>query len=80
MLAIVRVEHQGRHYGDANARLIVAAPDLLEAAKNTVSGLAEEYLIAADRDDEWIYDTLGSVVSGIYFSARAAIARAEGRS
>ena len=31
MLAIVRVEHQGRYYGDANARLIAAAPDLLHA-------------------------------------------------
>jgi len=33
MLAIVRVEHQGAYYGDANARLIAAAPDLLEALK-----------------------------------------------
>ncbi|MBY5821451.1 hypothetical protein [Rhizobium leguminosarum] len=31
MLAIIRVEHQGRYYGDANARLIAAAPELLEA-------------------------------------------------
>lgn len=55
-------------------------PQLIAAAKITVDGLAEEYLITTDHDDEWIYDTLGSVVAGIYFSARAAIARAEGRS
>lgn len=55
-------------------------PELLAAANTTVDGLAEEYFIEAEHDDEWIYDTLGSVVAGIYFSARAAIARAEGRS
>jgi hypothetical protein len=33
MLAIVRVEHQGRYYGDANAHLIAAAPDMLAALK-----------------------------------------------
>ncbi len=31
MLAIIRVEHQGAYYGDANARLIAAAPDMLDA-------------------------------------------------
>jgi hypothetical protein len=37
MLAIVRVEHQGRYYGDANARLIASAPDMrkeLDDARN----------------------------------------------
>lgn len=64
----------------ANANLIAAAPDLLDAANKTVDGLAEEYLITAECDDDWIYDTLGSVLAGAYFSARAAIAKAEGRS
>ncbi|MDH1268950.1 hypothetical protein N5C81_15095 [Rhizobium pusense] len=53
---------------------------LLDAANKTVDGLAEEYLITAECDDDWIYDTLGSVLAGAYFSARAAIAKAEGRS
>lgn len=64
----------------ANANLIAAAPDLLDAANKTVDGLAEEYLIIAECDDDWIYDTLGSVLAGAYFSSRAAIAKAEGRS
>ena len=66
MLAIVRVEHQGRYYGDANARLIAAAPDLLEMAKWAESAIAPFSKDPAEQ-------------SGIA-RLRAAIARAEGRS
>lgn len=54
--------------------------ELLNAANNTVEGLAEEYFINSDHDDEWICDTLGSVLAGVYFSARSAIVCAQGRS
>lgn len=68
---------------DKGAKLDKCFPaydDLLEAANKAVDGLAEEYLIIAECDDDWIYDTLGSVLAGVYFSARSAIAKAEGRS
>jgi hypothetical protein len=64
MLAIVRVEHQGRYYGDANARLIVAAPDLLEALKQ----LHERYVMAIGNEGPEA------------MAARLAISKAEGRS
>ena len=66
--------------GETLDKCFPAYDDLLVAANKTVDGLAEEYLITADCDDDWIYDTLGSVLSGVYFAARSAIARAEGRS
>lgn len=62
---------------EANARLISAAPDLLAAAHETVSAIEDEHRIHG-RDDDYIYDTLGSGLSAAYFSARAAIARATG--
>lgn len=65
---------------DANAHLIAAAPDLLESARRIVSGVHSEYRIHADADDDYIHDTIGTALSDAYFSARAAIAKAEGRS
>lgn len=66
MLAIVRVGHQGGYYGDANARLIAAAPDLLEMAKWAEAAIAPFSKDPAEK-------------SGIA-RLRAAIAKAEGRS
>lgn len=65
---------------EASARLIAAAPDLLESARRIVSGVHSEYRIHADADDDYIHDTIGTALSDAYFSARAAIAKAEGRS
>lgn len=62
VLAIVRCEHQGRYYGNANARLIAAAPDLLEALKSA------ERVLDVHGYREWI----GGSLDGI----RAAIAKA----
>jgi len=68
--------HASEHIGgvtieerDANARLIAAAPDLLEALKDLI-------------DDLEIRSTKGVVncSHGVYCSARQAIAKAEGRS
>lgn len=69
MLAIVRVEHQGRYYGDANARLIAAAPDLYEA----LSALRLQALQSSVNSpaNEWGMEALAL--------ANAAIAKAEGR-
>lgn len=64
----------------ADAHLIAAAPDLLESARGIVSGVHSEYRIPADADDDYIHDTIGTALSDAYFSARAAIAKAEGRS
>jgi hypothetical protein len=50
MLAIVRVEHQGGYYGDANARLIAAAPDMLAALKVAREGLSAA-LVRTGLDD-----------------------------
>ena len=69
MLAIVRVEHQGAYYGDANARLIAAAPDLLEALK----------IMEAEKSDYMTRNKLGDpAVEHTNRMARAAIAKAEG--
>lgn len=43
MLAIVRVEHQGRYYGDANARLIAAAPEAVEVLHEGRRAIGDHY-------------------------------------
>lgn len=74
-----RVASCGGPDRDANALLIAAAPDLLEAARSTLNAIDDEGKLTG-RDDEYIYDCLGSAMSGAYFSARAAIAKATLRS
>lgn len=64
-------------WSPANARLIAAAPDLAASARATVSGLDIEYRLAG-HDDDWIADELGSVLSAVYFTARAALSLAQG--
>lgn len=69
MLAIVRVENQGAYYGDANARLIASAPDLLAALKALqIQALQSD---VNDPSNEWGCEALAM--------ARAAISKAEGR-
>lgn len=72
MLAIVRVEHQGAYYGDANARLIAAAPDMLDALQHLSS--VYEHIWVKMSDGEM------AIVKGAWEVAEAAIAKAEGRS
>ena len=62
--------------GDANARLIAAAPDLLEAAQIGAGALEALIAIASDVPE------IGATCPGIYSALskiRAAIAKAEGR-
>jgi hypothetical protein len=54
---------------DANARLIAAAPELLEWLKESVEH-AEKFIDADDPEN---------TIPGFYWSAKAAIAKAEGR-
>lgn len=63
---------------DANARLIAAAPDSHEANLKIIAAFRSACAIDDDSSDDWIYDELGSVLSGAYFAARAAIAKATG--
>ena len=66
MLAIVRVENQGSYYGEANARLIAAAPDLLEALQG----------LLADIQDYQRINNLGGENNHWQVISRAAIAKA----
>jgi hypothetical protein len=63
---------------EANARLIIAAPELLEALHDIVGDLAEEYFIRAGTytDGEPLQAALRSALD----RAHAAIAKAEGES
>lgn len=66
------IEKQMHH----NARLIAAAPDSHEANLKTIAAFRSAYAIDDDSSDDWIYDELGSALSGAYFAARSAIAKA----
>jgi hypothetical protein len=61
---------------EANAKLIAAAPELLYAAKATVAAFEDSHDVLG-RDNDWIYDELGSMQATAYFAARAAIAKAQ---
>jgi Ser/Thr protein kinase RdoA (MazF antagonist) len=82
MLAIVRVEHQGRYYGGANARLIAAAPDFFEAATKLIEAFDElksmttAERIITGRSDADLRKASEEAIAGL----RDAIAKAEGRS
>ena len=58
---------------DANARLIAAAPDLLEASRLFVKAVDADY---PSQSDDCIYDSLGSVYAAAYFAARQALSKA----
>jgi hypothetical protein len=62
----------------ANARLIAAAPELLEALENIIDDLTEEYQLRAQSytDGEPLTGALRSALD----RARTAIAKAEGKS
>jgi hypothetical protein len=64
-VAVVMLEHDGQPDGDANARLIAAAPDLLEACKDALSSFSAAH--AHRRNGNCECDVI-----------RAAIAKAEG--
>lgn len=70
--ANVRVGNMWGEEGKANARLIASAPELLEALKDLVSA-EEQYVEDAKAQ-------LDDPISDAVESARAAIAKAEGRS
>lgn len=70
--------YHGQFSHEPDARLIAAAPDLLAACNAVIKALNREHCIAPDKDDDWIYDQLGSAQSTAYFTARAAIAKATG--
>jgi hypothetical protein len=80
MGAICEVTHGGEdeplEIAAANARLIAAAPDLLESARKTEAALAEHFNLPDDFDDDYAYDEMGSVLAAAYFSARDVIAKA----
>lgn len=63
MLAIVRVEHQGRYYGDANARLIAAAPDMLEALRAVALILPQYAMKGGTPSDDEALDAVTEQVS-----------------
>lgn len=82
--SIVNRDHDGDdwcvatvHSGLANAHLIAAAPDLYSVAANVVSVLERDFRLSG-RDDDYIYDELGSSLSSLYFAARSAAAKARG--
>ena len=68
---IARIDLTNRTEDEANASLIAAAPDLLEALKKEQEWRDRE--AAGELDDGWDYETM----VGQY--RRAAIAQAEGR-
>ncbi len=70
-LAEVKVAIGGEPVREANARLIAAAPDLLEAVKDAL-----HYMVAVLSDVE---ANEGDVEDVVIKSLRAAIAKAEGR-
>ena len=63
------------HSTEANARLIASAPCLLEAARMAIAAM-ESMWVTEDRDDDYIYDEMGSEMSSGYFALREAIAKA----
>jgi len=70
---------QSREEAEANARLIAAAPDLLESNIAFVATLSNLYGIKPEHDNDYIYDTLpSSGVAVAFLSARSAIAKATG--
>jgi len=73
MLAIVRVEHQGGYYGDANANLIAAAPDLAEA-------LARFYRLSLVIESavRRVESSKRDAVVEVIHAARAALKKAKG--
>lgn len=70
MLAIVRVEHQGGYYGDANARLIASSPELLHFAKQIFNAIDTGAITIETAQDE----TLANVLA----QGRAAVQKATG--
>lgn len=77
----VRKDAQGRWTDqtevEANSRLLWASPDLLSAAIETMQTM-ENIWRTKGRDDEYIYDEMGSDLAASYFVLRAAIAKAQG--
>jgi hypothetical protein len=70
MLAIIRVGHQGGYYGDANARLISAAPDLYEALSAMIREIGEARSHGSSAID--------LISSSAIEMARAALSKARG--
>lgn len=65
---------------EANARMIVAAPDSHDANIMFVQSIERFCGIKPDWDDECIYDEMpSSELAAAYFAARAAIAKATGK-
>lgn len=58
---------------DALNELRGTVEPLRSAAKATVNALTAEHNIPEDASDDWIYDVLGSAVSGAFFAARDAL-------
>lgn len=75
MLAIIRVEHQGGYYGDGNARLISAAPELLAELK----AVREQCLFDDDGGQIGVSEDV-VIPSDMFDRICAAINKAEGRS
>jgi hypothetical protein len=73
MLAIIRVEHQGRYYGDANAHLIAAAPDMFDALTDVREWLMVPFN-AKDADDENLHPSFRKALRTV----NAALAKARG--
>lgn len=73
----VALVNGGADEQDANARLIAAAPDLLEALRSLLSASADaiRYVPADGSEERDLCDAAGDAM----IFARAAIARAEGR-
>ncbi len=72
---VLGVEGYGHDEGEANARLIAAAPDMLAALKLAEGRLALLMRVFPDQHAECDHPTASG---GVLNSVRAAIARAEG--
>lgn len=77
------IQGERLHPSEALARLIaerdearLARDEARIAAAATVKAFADQ---VRDRDDDYIYDTLGSMQSDAYFKARAVIDKARNR-